>query len=400
MPLSRRSLLTAALALPASARAQATRPLRIGVLGDESGPYADLGGPGSVIAARLAAEEIGNRLLDRPIEVITGDHQNKPDLASSIARHWIDTVGVDVIADGASSGAALAIQQVAREKGCIFVITTSGSSDLTGKACSPFGFHFSSDTYALAQSTGGAVTARGGRSWFFLTVDYAFGHALERDATRAVQAAGGKVLGAAVHPVGTTDFSSFLLQAKASGAQVIGIANAGPDTQNAIKQATEFGLVAGGQSLAALLMFETDVAAIGLQTAQGLVLSNSFYWDLNPATRDWTRRFRARKDSLPTMNQAGTYSGVRHFLRAVRQAGTTEPATVAAAMRALKVSDMYNDEVTVRADGRVLQRMYLMQVKSPAQSASASDIYQVLSSAPGEAMFRPVAESACPLLHP
>jgi branched-chain amino acid transport system substrate-binding protein len=284
-----------------------------------------------------------------------------------------------------------------REKERILLITVAGSSDITGKSCSPFGFHFNCDTYALAHTTGRALTQTGGNSWFFITVDYAFGHALERDATRFVIEGGGKVLGSVTHPLGTADFSSYLVAAKTSGAKVIAFCNAGADAQNAIKQAAEFGLGQGGERLTALLLFVTDVLAIGLPSAQGLVLSNSFYWDLNEATRAWTKRFRAQKDRLPSMNQAAVYAGVRHYIRAVQASGR-EAKGAAAAMRALPVNDMFNQDVRVREDGRVLSKMYLMEVKTPAASRSPDDVYKILANTVGEQAFRPLAESDCPLI--
>lgn len=398
--LTRRTLLSgaAALAAPFVARAAEERPIRIGVLNDPNGVYADNGGLGSVIAARLAAEDFGGTLLGRKIEIIAGDHQNKPDLAAAIAREWIDRQGVDVIADGAASSAGLAIQQVTREKQRIFIIAGPGTTDLTGKACSPFGFHFSYDTYALAKGTATAVTKNGGDSWFFITADYAFGTSMERDARRFVAQSGGKVLGSVRHPLGATDFSSYLLAAQSSGAKIIGLCNAGADTQNAVKQAAEFGITRGGQRLAALLIFITDVLAVGLPTAQGLMLTTAFYWDRTPETRAWSQRFMAHKPKPPTMLQAGVYSGVLHYLKAVKEANTTDPRTVAARMHQLPVNDMNNTNVAIRADGRVMCTMYLMQVKSPAQSRAPFDVYQELTAMPNGSAFRPLAEGGCPLV--
>ncbi len=398
--LTRRTLLSgaAALAAPFVARAAEERPIRIGVLNDPNGVYADNGGLGSVIAARLAAEDFGGTLLGRKIEIIAGDHQNKPDLAAAIAREWIDRQGVDVIADGAASSAGLAIQQVTREKQRIFIIAGPGTTDLTGKACSPFGFHFSYDTYALAKGTATAVTKNGGDSWFFITADYAFGTSMERDARRFVAQSGGKVLGSVRHPLGATDFSSYLLAAQSSGAKIIGLCNAGADTQNAVKQAAEFGITRGGQRLAALLIFITDVLAVGLPTAQSLMLTTAFYWDRTPETRAWSQRFMAHKPKPPTMLQAGVYSGVLHYLKAVKEANTTDPRTVAARMHQLPVNDMNNTNVAIRADGRVMCTMYLMQVKSPAQSRAPFDVYQELTAMPNGSAFRPLAEGDCPLV--
>jgi branched-chain amino acid transport system substrate-binding protein len=400
MSISRRGVLRTAITAVTFSNAASgeTRPIRIGVITDMNGPYADFAGPGVVIGARLAAEEFPDGVLGRPIEILSGDHQAKPDVASTIARGWIDTDGVSAIVEGGHSGSALALQKVAQEKKRISMITGSSTSDLTNKACSPVGFHFNCDTFSLARSTGLTLTGLGGASWFFITVDYTFGHALERDTKRFVEQAGGKVLGAVRHPLGTTDFSSYLIEAQASGAKVIGFANAGADFQNSVKQAVEFGLVRGGQRLAALLMFITDVEALGLETAQGLVLTNSFYWDLNDATRAWTKQFRMHKDRAPTMVQAAGYACVRHYITAVRAAGSTDAPAVAAAMRAMPVNDMYNDNVRIRQDGRVLSKMYLMQVKAPTESAYRDDVYTILSTTPGEEAFRPLSESECSLV--
>ena len=392
-------LVGGSLATVSRVRAQGVgaKPIRIGVLNDPNGVYADNGGAGCVIATRLAVEEVGT-VLGRPIEVLTGDNQNKADLAVSITREWFDNQGVDLIVDGASSGAGLAMQQVAREKKRIFVITGPATSDLTGPACSPYGFHFAYDTYSLARGTGDAVTRRGGDTWFFITADYAFGSALQRDATRFIEAAGGRVLGSVRHPIGTTDFSSQLVQAQSSGAKVVALANAGADTQNALKQAAEFGVVQGGQQLAALLVFITDVVSVGLPTAQGLLLTTSFYWDRTDETRAWAGRFMKQKDRPPSLIQAGCYSGVRHWLGAVKAAGTMDADAVAAAMRATPVNDMNNRDVRIRADGRVMCDMYLMQVKTPEESKARFDLYQAVSTIPAEQAFRPLSEGGCPLV--
>jgi len=373
--------------------------IRIGILNDQSGPYADVGGKGSAIAAKLAVEEFGGKLLGKRIEVIAADHQNKPDIASAIARQWIDNENVDVIADGAGSSASLAIQQVTRDKGKIFIASGPASSDFTGKACSPTGFHFTYDTYALANGTARALVKQGGDTWFFLTADYAFGHALERDTSAFVVAGGGKVLGSVKLPLNTSDFSSALLQAQASKAKVIGLANAGADTINSIKQAAEFGVVRGGQRLAGLLVFIADVQALGLQTAQGLVITNSFYWGLTDKTRAWTQRYMAQNDGrVPTMIHAGTYSGVLHYLRAAKAANSTDPKVIAVKMHEMPVNDMYNEDIRIRPDGRVLHKMFLMQVKSPAESKSKYDYYKLLAETPGDQAFRPMEEGQCPYL--
>ncbi len=396
--ITRRFVLAGTLAATRPARAQAA-PIRIGVLNDPNGIYSDNGGIGCVIATQLATEEVGHTLLGRPIEILHGDCANKPDLAVSIARKWIDTQGVDVIVDGASSAVGLALQQVTREKGRIFIPIGPATSDLTGKACSPFCFHFAYDTYALAKGTGDAITKAGGKTWFFVTADYAFGDALQRDTTRFIQAAGGTVIGAVRHPIGSSDFSSYLLQAQASGAQVVALANAGADAQNALKQAAEFGIGHDGkQRLAALLIFVTDVFSVGLAVAGGLNLTTSFYWDRTDATRAFAKRFMAFKPKPPSMLQAGSYSGVRHWLAAVAAASTTDAATVASAMRSTPVNDMNNEGIGIRSDGRVMCDMYSMQVKTPAESRGPFDVYKLTSTLPGEQAFRPVAEGGCPLV--
>ena len=396
-----RMLSALALAFAAgAAQAQGTGDvIRIGILNDQSGPYADVGGKGSVVAAKLAVEDFGGHLLGKRIEIIAADHQNKPDIASTIARQWIDTNNVDVIADGAGSSAGLAIQEVTRDKGRVFIISAPASSDFTGKFCSPTGFHFTYDTYALANGTAKALVKQGGDTWFFLTADYAFGHALERDTSAFVVAGGGRVIGSVKHPLNTSDFASALLQAQASKAKVVGLANAGADTINAIKQSAEFGIVRGGQRLAGLLVFITDVQALGLQAAQGLVITNSFYWDMTEKTRAWTQRFMALNDGrIPTMIHAGTYSGILHYLRAGQAANSTDPKVIAAKMHDMPVNDMYNDNIVIRPDGRVLHKMFLMQVKSPDESKSKFDYYKVLAETPGNQAFRPIEEGHCPYL--
>ncbi len=394
--ITRRTALTGiGAATTLGARAQA-RPIRIGVVNDPNGVYADNGGVGVVIAARLAMEEVGNTVLGRPVEVLHADCANKADLAASITREWIDQGGVDLIVDGASSGAGLAIQQVTREKERIFVAIGPATSDLTGKACSPFCLHISYDTYALAKGTGEAVTKAGGKTWYFITADYAFGEALQRDTTRFLEAAGGRVVGSVRHPLGTADFSSFLLQAQASKADIIALANAGTDAQNALKQAAEFGVGRGGdQHLAALLIFITDVFAVGLPVAGGLNLTTAFYWDRTDSTRAFTKRFMAFKPKPPSMLQAGSYTGVKHWLAAVARAGTTDAKTVMAAMKAAPINDMNNDNVVIRADGRALCNMYLMQVKTPAESSGPFDVYKLVSTLTGEQAFRSLSEGGC-----
>lgn len=387
-------------AMPHRAVAQVSGDVvRIGVLNDQSTFFAANGGPGSVVAARLAAEDFGGRVLGRPIEIVAADHQNKPDIAAAIARRWIDNEGVDAIADGASSAAGLAIQQVTREKKRLFLISGSATTELTGKSCSPYGFHFNYDTYALAYGTGRALVKQGGDSWFFITADYTFGHALERDTSRFVREAGGRVLGSVRHSPNTSDFSSFLLQAQASGAKIVGLATSGDDLTNVVKQAAEFGIVHGGQHLAGLLIFISNVEALGLEAAQGLVLTTSFYWDLDDQTRAWQRRFGAANGGHPaTMIHAGTYSAVRHYLRAIEAAGTDDPDKAAETMRSMPVEDMYNHGVHIRADGRVLHDMYLAEVKAPSESKGRNDFYRILTRIPGEEAFLPLEQSECPLV--
>ncbi len=390
--------LSAALVLSAHA-ASAAETIKIGVLNDQSGVFADNGGVGSVAAAKLAAEEFGGEINCMKIEVVTADHQNKPDVAAATARRWFDTENVDMIADGAASSAGFAILEVAKQKNKIFTISGPGSSDFTGKACSPISFHFNYDTYALSKLTSEAITKAGGNTWYFISADYAFGHALQRDATKFIEGAGGKVIGSSAHPLGTADMASFLLQAQGSKAKVVGLATSGADVQTAIKQAGEFGIVESGQQLAGLLVFITDVNALGLKATQGLQVTTSFYWDLNDETRAWTKRYFAlTNNKVPSMVQAGVYSGVHHYLAAVKAAGTKDPLTVAKKMHELKVNDAYNKDVTVRPDGRVLHNMYLVQVKKPEESKYKYDFYKVITTSPGEQAFRPMSEGNCPLV--
>jgi branched-chain amino acid transport system substrate-binding protein len=380
--------------------AAAEETIKIGVLNDQSGVFADNGGTGSVAAAKLAVEDFGGELLGQKIEVIAADHQNKPDIAAATARRWFDTEGVDLVADGAASSAGFAILEVARQKNKIFVISGPGSSDFTGKACSPVSFHFNYDTYALSKLTSEAVTKAGGNTWYFISADYAFGHALQRDATKFIEGAGGTVVGSSAHPLGTADMASFLLQAQGSKAKVVGLATSGADVQTAIKQAGEFGIVEGGQQLAGLLVFITDVNALGLKVTHGLQVTTSFYWDLNDDTRAWAKRYLAATGGKPpSMVQAGVYSGVHHYLAAVKEAGTKDPTVVAKKMHELKVNDMYNKDVVIRPDGRVLHTMYLVQVKKPEESKYKYDYYMVLKSALGEDAFRPMSDGNCPLAH-
>jgi branched-chain amino acid transport system substrate-binding protein len=373
--------------------------VKIGVMNDRSGLYADLTGEGSVVAARMAAEDFDVEGKGWNIEFVSADHQNKPDVASTIARTWYDEDGVDVIVDVPTSSAALAVNQITREKNKVFLISGAASSALTGDQCSPNTIHWTYDTWALANGTGRAMVQAGGDTWFFLTADYAFGHALEQDTAAVVEATGGKVLGAVRHPFPGQDFSSFLLQAQASGAKVIGLANAGGDTINSIKQAAEFGITQAGQNLAGLLVFITDVNALGLETAQGLVLTEAFYWDLNDGTREWSRRFAANHNgNMPTMIHAGVYSSLLHYFKAIEALGNTDSEAVVAKMKELPTSDALFGEGEIRIDGRKIHKMYLFEVKSPAESTEAWDYYKLVNEIPADVAFRPLEDGGCELV--
>jgi branched-chain amino acid transport system substrate-binding protein len=392
-------LATTAFAALVSAPALAQVSIKIGVMNDRSGLYADLTGEGSAVAARLAVEDFKAAEKGLKVEIVSADHQNKPDVGSNIARQWYDTDNVDVITDVPTSSVALAIQQITKDKNKIFLNSGAASSDLTNKACSPNTVHWTYDTYALANGTGGAMVKAGGDSWYFLTADYAFGHALERDTAAVVTKSGGKVLGAVRTPFPGTDFSSFLLQAQASKAKVIGLANAGGDTINSIKQAGEFGITQGGQKLAGLLVFINDVHALGLQTAQGLVLTESFYWDRDEGTRAWSARFaKAHNGSMPSMVQAGVYGAVLHYLKAVAELKSKDPAAVMAKMKEMPTDDPLFGKGTIRADGRKLHPMYLYEVKKPAESKAKWDYYKQVAVIPADQAFRPLSESECSLV--
>lgn len=370
----------------------------IGVLNDRSGLYADLGGEGSVVAVRMAIEEFGGKVAGKTIEVVAADHQNKADIGSNITREWIDRDGVDVIVDVPNSGVALAVQEITREKQKIFLMQGPATSRLTGDACSSTGFHWPYDTHALAVGTGRAMVQEGGDSWFFLTADYAFGHQLEADTSAEVKKAGGTVAGVVRHPLNTADFSSFLLQAQGSGAKVVALANAGGDTITSIKQAAEFGLTTSGkQSLAGLLLFLSDVHAIGLEVAQGLVLTTGFYWDLDDEKRAWSKKFMERHGKMPTMVQAGSYSATRHYLQAVQDAGTDDGPTVAAKMKETPINDMFAKNGSILPNGRVLHDMYLARVKKPTESKGPWDYYEILRTIPGAEAFATLEASGCKL---
>ena len=377
--------------------AQAPAPLKIGIMEGFSGVYADLN-LGEVEAVQMAIEDVGGKVLGRSIEVLSADHQTKPDVGAAIARRWYDTENVKMITGLGTSSVALAVRKIAQEKGLIDINTGAASSDLTGPACSETGAHWVYDTYSLAHVTGSAVVKAGGDSWFFLTADYAFGHALERDVSEVVKAAGGKVLGGVKHPLDTQDFSSFLLQAQASKAKIIGLANAGQNTINSIKQGGEFGIVKGGQKFAGLLVFSTDVKSLTLPIAQGLVLTESFYWDMNDETRAWTKRFRSKRDKIPSMLTAGAYSSTLHYLKAVQAAGTDEAKVVMAKMRELPVNDVMTKNGKLRPDGRLVRDMYLFQVKSPQESTGPDDIYKLIATVPGDQAYRPLNEGKCPFV--
>lgn len=372
--------------------------VKIGVMNDRSGIYADLSGEGSVIAARMAVEDFEAEEKGLNVEILSADHQNKPDVASTIARQWIDEEGVNAVVDVPTSSAALAVNEIARNENVVFLNSGAAASDLTGAQCSPHTVHWTYDTWALANGTGSAMVEQGGSKWFFVTADYAFGHALERDTTAVVEKAGGEVVGSVRHPFPGQDFSSFLLQAQASGADVIGLANAGGDTINTIKQAAEFGITQGGQDLAGLLIFITDVHALGLPTAQGLVLTEAFYWDLNDQTREWAARFEERDGDKPTMVQAGVYASVLHYLKAVEATSTTDADAVMEWMKANPSQDPLFGEGEIREDGRHVHDMYLFRVKSPEESQGAWDYYELVATIPAAEAFRPLEEGGCPLV--
>lgn len=408
---NRRTLLGAAATAPLwgalpyrSARAQAANTIRIGVLNDQSGLYRDISGPGSTHAVRMAVQESGITQRGINVEVVEADHQNRPDVGSTVVRQWIDRDGIDVVVDVPTSSVALAVNTLVRERNKVFINSGAATSDLTGAACSPNTIHWTYDTYMLAKGTGGAMVAAGGNTWFFITADYAFGHALERDTTAFVTAAGGRVLGGVRTPFpGTTDFSSFLQQAQRSRARVIGLANAGGDTINSIKQAGEFRITRGGTKLAGLLVFVTDIHSLGLETAQGLVLTESFYWDLNDRTRRFTQRLGNMPGNLrPSMVQAGCYSGILHYLKAVGDMGAAAAkasgADAVARMKAMPTSDDAFGEGTIRPDGRKMHDAYLFEVKTPQESRGPWDYYKLVSTIPANEAFRPIAEGGCALV--
>jgi branched-chain amino acid transport system substrate-binding protein len=391
------TLAVAAMYAGTASAQSAGNPVKIGVLADLSSIYSAIGGKALIEAAKMAVEDSGP-VLGKPVELVSVDTQNKVDVASGKARQWFDTEGVDMVTDLPSSGIALAVSKLGEEKKKVVMVTSAATSDLTGKNCSPYTVHWTYDTYALARSTGAAVVKAGGDSWYFLSADYAFGQALERDATNVIKEGGGKVVGSSRHPLSAADFSSFLLQAQGSKAKVIGLANGGQDTVNSVKQAAEFGIVKSGQKMAALLMFLTDVKSIGLPLAQGLMLTEAFYWDQTDQTRQWSQRFQKRTGVMPTMTQAGTYGAVMHYLKAVKEVGTKDPDKVMAKMREMPINDFMTTNGKLRLDGRVVRDMYLYQVKTPAESKGEWDLYKTVGTVPGESAFRPMSEGGCPLV--
>jgi branched-chain amino acid transport system substrate-binding protein len=384
------------IAAPASAQEGKSGGVKIGILNDQSGVYADYGGKYSLEAAKMAIEDFGGEVLGQKVELITADHQNKPDLATSIARRWYDTEGVDMITELTTSSVALAVQELSNDKKKIDIVVGAATSRITGDACTPYGFHWSFDTHALAVGTGGALVESGGDTWFFLTADYAFGYALEKDTSDIVKAKGGKVVGSVRIPLNSSDFSSFLLQAQSSKAKIVGLANAGLDTTNSIKQAAEFGIVKGGQKLAGLLMTLSEVNGLGLDAAQGLILTEGFYWDHDDKTRAFSERFIKRTGHMPSMIHAGTYSATLSYLKAVKAAGTKDSEAVAKKLKEMPVDDAFA-KGKVLENGRMVHDMYLFEVKKPSESKKPWDYYKQLAVVPGDKAFSTAKESGCPL---
>ncbi|MGX9390091.1 ABC transporter substrate-binding protein [Nitrobacteraceae bacterium UC4446_H13] len=377
---------------------QSDQPLKIGVMTDFGSVYSDIGGAGNVEGAKMAIEEFGGTMFGKPIELVTADPQMKADIAANIARKWYEAENVDMIIDLPTSATALAAMEMSKRFEKIMIITDAASSDITGKSCSPYTAHWTYDTYSNAHTVGSALVKQGGDSWFFITADYLFGHSIERDVSEVVKAAGGKVLGSARHPLNTSDFSSFLLQAQASKAKIIGLANGGGDTINAIKQASEFGIVAGGQKLAGIVMFISDIHSLGLKMAQGLVITEAYYWDQNERTRAFGKKFFERMKRMPTMNQAATYSATLHYLKAVKAAGTRDTKAVLTKMRETPVRDAFTDNGYLREDGRMVHSMLLLEVKKPEESKYPWDYYKILAEVPGDQVFRPMKDGGCPLI--
>ncbi len=372
--------------------------VKIGVLTDMSGVYSTLGGKGTQVGVEMAVKDFGGKVLGKPIKVIGADHQNKADIASAKAREWLDNEQVDMITGLLNSGCALAVQKLAGEKKRITMNTGAASTELTNKACTPYSIHYVYDTYALGKVTGQAVVQNGGKSWYFITADYAFGHSLEENTTKFVKALGGKVLGSVRHPLSTADFSSYLLQAQSSGAQIIGLANAGGDTTNAIKQAREFGIDKKGQTLVGLLIFDTDIKSLGLNVAQGMQFTSGFYWDRDKDTRAFAKRYYAIHKAMPTMDQAGAYSATMNYLKAIKAAGTDDSDAVMAKLKSMDIKDFFAVNGKIRADGRMVHDMYLMEVKKPAESKGEWDLLKIVKTVPAADAFMPLSESACPLV--
>jgi branched-chain amino acid transport system substrate-binding protein len=385
-------------ALTAQAQGISNDVVKIGVLTDMSSLYSDNTGPGSVAAAQMAVDDFGGTVLGKRIEVVFADNLNKPDVGASITREWIDRDGVDVVVDVPNSAVAFAVQEITKAKDRVFLATSTASSRLTGDACSPTTVHWTYDTYALAHGTGQAVVAQGGDSWFFIAADFAVGTSLQADTEAVVKAGGGSVVGSVRHPINAPDFASYLLQAQASKAKIIGLATAGGDLINLVKQSREFGIVQGGQRLVGLLVFIADIHSLGLQAAQGLLLTSAFYWDLDDQTRAWSKRFAARYPKVPTMGHAGTYGGITHYLKAIQAAGTDEAAAVVAKMKEMPVDDFMTKHGVIRQDGRLVRDMYLFQVKSPSESHGQFDYYKLVATIPGEKAFRPLNEGGCPFV--
>jgi branched-chain amino acid transport system substrate-binding protein len=392
-------LTTCAFSLANNVVAQSAEPFRIGVMTDLSGPFSHESGTGAVNAVKMAVQDFGGKVLNKPIEVLVNDHLNKPDVAAAKAREWFDTMNVRMINDVINSGVALSVMNVAKEKDRIVIVNGSGSSRITGDACTPNSIHYAYDTWALARGTGNEIIKQGGDTWFFLTADYAFGHALEADTTAAVKAGNGKVIGSVRHPITTADYSSFLLQAQSSGAKVVGLAGSGTGFMNAVKSANEFGLTKGGkQSLAGLLVWVTDVDALGLESAQGLTLTNGFYWDQDEASREWSKRFFALTKRMPTMSDAGNYSSTLHYLKAVAAVGSDDTQKVMAKMRETPIDDWFAKGGKIRIDGRMVHDMYVYKVKTPAESKYPWDYYKLVATIPADKAFRPLNEGGCPLV--
>jgi len=398
VPLAMGLLATTVIRVGAATAQISDDVVRIGVLNDQSNVYADLGGPGSVIAARMAIEDVGGKVLGKPVDILAADHQSKADIGASIARQWFDADKVDMVIGFDNSSVALAVEQVAFQKNRIAIAGAIGTTAFTGKSCTPNEAAWVYDAYALTNTLARSVVARGQDTWYFITVDYSLGHSLEADATSAVVASGGKVLGSARHPLNTADFSAYLLQAQASGAKVVAMANAGGDMTNATKQANEFGLTRAGQTVVSLLTFITDVNSVGLKAAQGLTFVTAFYWDRDDESRAWSKRFFELHKRMPTMAQAAVYSAIRHYLTAIEAAGTDEAKAVMAKMREIPVNDFYAKNGRVREDGRMVHDMYFVQVKTPAESTGPWDYYKILSTIPGDQAFRPLDEGGCPLV--